>query len=104
MVLSGGSEPPETAAAAAPVAVAVVDCVALVTLAETEVDEVMVDVDDNVVDVAVADDDVDEDSVDSNLIWASLDSASSQLFCLALYMHSTSSSLPPAITTIPSAP
>jgi hypothetical protein len=58
---------------------------------------------DDVVDDAVAEDDVD-DETESSLIWPRRSSASSQVFSLALNIANTSSSFPPAITTMPSGP
>jgi len=104
MVFNCGSEPLETAGTAASVGVWVV-AAGFVTLAKTDdvEDDSLVDVD--VVDVAVAEEEVVDDSVERILTWESFEPASSQLFSLALNMHKTSSSvLPPAMTTMPSGP
>ncbi len=98
MVLSGGPELPEAAATAVCVGVVVAAAggIALV--------EVATDLDVEELEVAVAEEADEEDSVESKRICASFELASSQLFCLALYMHSTSSGFPPAITTVLSDP
>jgi hypothetical protein len=99
MVFSGGSEPPAAAAAAACVGVDVADGEVVALADSVGVEE---DVEEELVEVAVADDEV--DSVESSRNCSSFELASSQLFCRALYMQSTSSAFPPAITTVPSDP
>jgi hypothetical protein len=103
MVFHGVPELPETAAAGVCVGVSVADA-EVAALADVDTVEEMMNVEVDVeLDVAVAEDDV-VDSVESSLIWPSLELASSQLFSLALYMHSTSSAFPPAMTTVSSDP
>jgi hypothetical protein len=106
MVLSGTPEPPATAGTAVPEGVSVAAAAVVDALADTVVDEARVEEEaDLVVEVAFVDDDGDDSvSVESRRIWPSFEPASSQLFCFASYMQSTSFSFPPAITTVPSAP
>jgi hypothetical protein len=86
-----------------------------VTLAGTDVEvaaldagvcvDVEVDVDDAVeVELAAVEEDVEVLSEESSRNCASFALASSQLFCLASNMQSTSSSFPPDITTVSSGP
>ncbi len=103
MVLTGRSELAEAAGAAVCVGVAVAAAAEVVAPADTDVEVMGVDVDEEL-EVPVVVDDNDVDSVESSLNWPSLALASSQPFCLASYMQSTSSWFPPAITTVLSDP